>query len=119
MSNGGFHSDLTPFLQMVLELLMETAAQGRTITYEGLSALVEERTGKPYPHYRWGSMLGRLSHWERAHGRPLISAIVVNRDGTVGPGFWKMVEDEMGIPVLDRDGFQMETQQSVFRYWAT
>jgi len=99
------------------EILIGVARRGETITYEELEAEMKRVHGSCSPHWRLGSHLGRISHHERWQGRPLLSAVVVNRDGSVGPGFWKMVEDEMRVPVLGREQFYANTLSVVYAYW--
>jgi len=117
VSNGGFfYYGLTEFLLTVRAVLEDIAEIGQTITYEELVEQVTARRGSCSPHWQMGAHLGRISHWERANGRPLLSAIVVNRDGSIGPGFWKMVEEEMQIPVVNREAFLTNTQLQVWAY---
>ena len=88
---------------------------GRTITYDDLAVLMNNGM--------WGNWLakplGAISHYEARHGRPLLSAIVV-KNGTrdTGDGFWILVEDELHIPVEDRERWLRAEQAAVFAYWA-
>ena len=60
------------------ERILERAKQGRTITY---GELMTEFTKVPSGGYRGiGTAVGLISEFEKAHGRPYLSAIVVGKD---------------------------------------
>lgn len=66
-----------------------------------------------------GRILGEVSKHEHANGRPLLSAIVVAKDGgTPGSGFFKLAK-ELGLFDLgDKDTYWMTEVERIYQYWA-
>jgi hypothetical protein len=69
--------------------ILRVAMQRETITYRTLA----EQTGLPTEGHQLGQTLApfldRINIYERAHGRPLLSAVVVREaNGRPGPGFF-------------------------------
>lgn len=72
------------------ERLMELAAQGRTITYQGLAEALAPRP--PNRIHQVAMALEQLMHEDAAENRPFISALVLSkrRDGLPAPGFFEL-----------------------------
>ena len=92
---------LTPFERVVRDELIEIAksANPKLITYLELGVRVDpdgERERGPIPNTRhsmfgFNEVLGHISMYEVEHGRPMITALVVQREtGTPGEGFSKL-----------------------------
>jgi hypothetical protein len=63
---------------------------------------VKRRLVDTYAPFHMGGGLGRICEYEHAHGRPLLSAIVVTDTGsgsTPGSGFYPMAARLLGHPV--------------------
>lgn len=73
------------------------------------------------PRYRGiGQVLGRISTWEHAQGRPLLSALVVQAQTMrAGKGFAQLARD-LGEPVPPghETAFWRSQVESVVRHWA-
>jgi hypothetical protein len=74
-----------------------------TIRYSELAEEIQEATGvrtRMLMHYWIGQVLGTVSHECRRQGQPMLSALCVDVEGSVGPGFGGLLA-ELGIPVPD------------------
>jgi hypothetical protein len=96
-----------------------TAAKYRgTVTYQEIAKLI----GLPLEGNLMGSqiglLLGEISEDEVAHGRPMLSAIVVNTQGLPGPGFFALGKQLGKIKDGDDEKkfWQME-RSSVHQTW--
>jgi hypothetical protein len=80
-----------------------------TITYADLAAEIQSTTGictKTLTHYWIGAVLGEVSGECQRNGEPLLSALCVNAEGSVGPGYGVMLADVRGEEIpedLDQD----------------
>ena len=95
----------TPFARAAL---VRTAGKYRaTITYKELGTEVQELSGirtRMLLQHWIGDLLGLVSDECRSAGEPLLSSLCVTSDGTVGPGYAKViswVETEGGKDVDD------------------
>jgi hypothetical protein len=74
------------------------------------------------PRYRGiGQVLGRVSTWEHAQGRPLLSALVVQAQSMrAGKGFAQLARD-LGerIPSGHETAFWRSQVEAVAKYWAS
>lgn len=81
--------------------VLERAAMtyGAYLTYQQLAEAVQKEaginTGVPFRHWI-GTVLGVVARGRRAPDEPMLTALVVHADGTIGPGY--------AIPVEERDG---------------
>lgn len=92
------------------------------ITYKALGRLIDpegRNPGMTRPPFRtMFSALGHVSMYEVEHGRPLLSALVVNQDsGTAGPGFADLAR-HLGFEVQDDEAFWRRTLEEVVRFWS-
>jgi hypothetical protein len=74
-----------------------------TIRYSELAEEIQEATGirtRMLMHYWIGEVLGAVSHECRRRGEPMLSALCVDGEGSVGPGYGGLLA-EIGIPVHD------------------
>lgn len=81
--------------------VLERAATvyGSYLTYQQLAEAVQEEagieTGVPFRHWV-GTVLGAVARDPRSPDEPMLTALVVHADGTIGPGY--------AVPVEERDG---------------
>ena len=89
------------------EILLEVAGRYHAlVTYRELAGLVQLRTGirtNQLVHYWIGDVLGRVARVCADRGEPLLSALCVKEDGSVGAGYAKAVIDVRGELVGDPD----------------
>ena len=107
--------------QTAYEKLKEIARAGSTIGYGEIAGILGI---KPNPHI--GSIIGRIvgamSEDEHDQGKPMISAVVVNKNGELagkpGPGFCVLAEKlgklEFGATEEEKDGFWKNELSSVY-----
>lgn len=105
----------------IRNILVERAKIGATIQYGKLNDML----GQPYnlqsPSDRteMGNELGDISEFEYSQGRPLLSSIVVNMNGTPGIGFYEMTE-KVGLfdpSKQSKKKFLEGEQQKVYDFW--
>jgi hypothetical protein len=89
------------------EVLLETAARyHEVITHKELAAAVQERSGittSQPPHLWVSNVLYRVTRESAAREEPLLSALCVNADGSVGEGYADQVERLEGERPADPD----------------
>lgn len=72
---------------------------GAYVTYRELADAVQEEAGivTGMPFRNWiGKVLGAVARSPREPDEPMLTALVVRADGTIGDGY--------GVPVMERDG---------------
>lgn len=75
-----------------------------TITYQELAQQVQDETGnrtRMLVHYWIGDVLGRVARKCHEEGMPLLSALCVNAEGSVGEGYGVAVLQTYGEPLPD------------------
>jgi hypothetical protein len=92
-----------------------------TITYKDLSEEVQAesgiRTRRLLQHWI-GDVLGTVSRNSHAAGEPLLSALCVRADGTVGPGYGiAIVENFGGEPPADLDMHAAEERFKCYQHF--
>lgn len=122
-------TELNPAEERVRQILIGQAKKtdpqvprGALITYGDLCAAADP--GQDYwkrPRYRGiGSALGHVSTYEHEHGRPLLSALVVQKlTMRAGDGFADALGRGLGfdIPPGGERKFWLEQVERVVRYW--
>lgn len=102
-------------------LLVEQAKRSETIKYGELNNLMGDpyKLEMPSERSRMGDDLGDISEFEFSQGRPLLSSIVVNINGTPGVGFYEMAQKvELFVPsIQSKKKFLEQEQEKVFKYW--
>lgn len=81
-------------------------AYGTSITYKELAERVQATTGVHTTQrmdYWIGNVLGRVAKQCRERGEPLLSAFCLHADDTVGIGYAKAVEENLGVVPDDPD----------------
>ena len=89
------------------ERLLATARRYRgTTTYAELAGEIQADTGiasTTLLHNWIGKVLGRVASDCKGRGEPILSALCVRNDGTVGPGYPVAVEDVYGERPADAE----------------
>lgn len=111
LQRGGL-SNMT--VHSVREIILGFARQGRTCTYKMIADALNVTWEQA--HWRLPNLLGDVLTMEHSAGRPLLSAIVVNQNGTCGDGFFVMAR-RLGAPIIDEDAYLQQEQQRVFEHW--
>lgn len=92
-----------------------------TITYKELADEVQEATGirTRVLMMNWiGQVLGWASRQSHRQGQPMLSALCVHSDGTVGEGYGEAVaENYGGSPPADLDMHAAEERLHCYRYF--
>ncbi|MGO4957714.1 hypothetical protein ACTQ49_10685 [Luteococcus sp. Sow4_B9] len=114
-------SAVKAWAQAAHEVLMEAAARQTTVEYAALARQVQQRSGilTKQPTSKWiGPLLGMIARKCHAEGLPLLTALAVRRDGSVG-----LAHDEIlrfaKIPVVfeDREEHALEQRRLCYQKW--
>jgi hypothetical protein len=121
---------LTPFENALRRALVDRVHGGNTdspmnccLSYKDLGLQVDPDGTSHYPMTRppfrgLNEALGHVSMYEVEHGRPMLSAVVVNEDtGHPGSGFAKLAR-HVGLSVEDEDTFWRAELAVVVRFWS-
>jgi len=102
-------------------VLLEAAGRYRaTLTYKHLAAAVQESTGITTTQlmHQWiGDVLGRVTDECHSRGEPLLSALCVSAQGSVGQGYADAVEHARGARPSDPDDHAAQERLSCYRHW--
>ncbi len=102
-------------------MLLEAAGRYRaTLTYKKLAAAVQESSGITTKQLmaQWiGDVLGRVTDECQSRGEPLLSALCISAQGSVGQGYAEAVEHARGTRPDDPDGHAAEERLSCYRHW--
>lgn len=103
------------------EVLVAAARAGRTMTYSEAGEIVGLSMRNPHHRRVLGQHLGAISEFEVEHGRPMLSALVVQKGSgqkRTGTGFDQLGE-ELGLKrALDDEAtFEGRQLDQVFTYW--
>ena len=102
----------------VREILIRTAGAGTDLTYTDLCRQISAIRIEPHD-YALPHLLGEVLREEHEAGRPLLTVLVVYKDGDKmpGPGFFALAE-ELGYDCSDRLRFWIEHLNLVHAFWA-
>ncbi|HZJ39588.1 MAG TPA: hypothetical protein VFD20_01385 [Demequina sp.] len=102
-------------------VLLEAAGRYRaTVTYKQLAAAVHQSAGitTTQPMHQWiGDVLGRVTEQCQSRGEPLLSALCVTVQGSVGQGYADAVEQARGTRPADPDDHAANERLSCYRHW--
>jgi hypothetical protein len=101
-------------------LLVAARRYRATVTQRQLATAVQESTGitTTRPMQQWiGDVLGRVTEECQALGEPLLPALCVTAQGSVGEGYADAVERARGTRPPDPDGHAAEERLSCYRHW--
>ena len=95
-----------------------TAARYRgTVTYQEIAKLVGLPMTGNYMSKEVGSLLGAISEDEVVHGRPMLSAIGVSKQGAVGGGFYTLAKELGLFDGGEEQEFLKDQRQKVYDTW--
>ncbi len=102
-------------------VLIEAAGRYRaTLTYKQLAVAVQESAGitTKQPMHEWiGAVLGRVIDECHSRGEPLLSALCVSAQGSVGQGYAEAVEASRGTRPNDPDDHAAQERLSCYQHW--
>lgn len=102
-------------------VLLEAAGRYRaTVTYKQLAVAVQEAAGittKQLMHQWIGDVLGRVTDECQSRGEPLLSALCVSAQGSVGQGYAEAVEAARGTRPNDPDDHAAQERLSCYQHW--
>lgn len=103
------------------EVLVETAGAGSTIEYQAFARALQNRSGihTKQPTGKWvGPLLGIVARQCNQQQLPLLTALVVRRDGTVGPAYDEILRFAR-IPAVigDREEHAAQQREAAHRRW--
>lgn len=90
------------------------------VTYKELAAEVQRGTGirtKQLMHYWIGDVLGRVSATGFRRGEPLLSALCVDAEGSVGAGYAIAVRENYGTTPGDPDDHAAHERLNCYRHF--
>jgi hypothetical protein len=102
-------------------VLLEAAGRYRaTLTYKQFAAAVQESAGITTKQLmlEWiGDVLGRVTDECQLRGEPLLSALCVSAQGSVGQGYAEAVEHARGTRPSDPDEHAAHERLSCYQHW--
>ena len=102
-------------------VLLEAAGRYRAlVTYKQLTTAVQESTGitTTLPMHQWiGDVLARVTDECQLRGEPLLSALCVTLQGSVGQGYADAVEQARGTRPSDPDEHAAYERLRCYRHW--
>lgn len=106
--------------QKIYDKLVETARAGTVTSYSEIAPLADLDLSDPADRNRVGELLGEISILEHQKGRPMLSSVVVHKDGnTPGVGFFTLAHELGLFTGGDRDEFYARELQRTLDYWQT
>jgi hypothetical protein len=107
--------------QNLYEVLVASARAGKTMTYTEAGEIVGLTMRNPHHRRLLGQHLGLISAFEVENGRPMLSAIVVQKgEGRKRPGAgFDQLGEELGLKraVDDEAAFEARQLDEVLAYW--
>lgn len=100
--------------------LINAARQRGTVTYQELAEALGWPTSGSYMGWLTGGMGGAISYNEHRHGRPMLSAILVNVKGRPSEGFFEFARKLGRLHSADREDeerFWEAEKQAVYETW--
>ena len=120
-SEVGSAAARTAWAEAARPVLLKAAGSYRAlVTWKQLGAAVQEATGitTSLPVARWiGDVLARVSEECRSRDEPLLSALCVSVQGSVGQGYADAVERARGTRPDDPDDHAAHERLSCYRHW--
>lgn len=105
--------------EVLLVELRTVAREKRTAPYKQIADSIGIDTSNWRFANQLGPLLDQVNRDEYANGRPLLSAVVVGKStGYPGIGFFKCVQELLGITVTDNLKYWKEELQRVQEYWS-
>ncbi|MFH1703730.1 MAG: hypothetical protein ABIB41_09965 [Nitrospirota bacterium] len=104
--------------QGIYQEIKSVAQKQGIIHYSEIAPLANLDMSSPEDRREIGHILGEISRYENAHGRPMLSAVVVHRNNNKpGKGFFELAR-ELGVyDGIDNDDFFIRELNRVHEYW--
>jgi hypothetical protein len=98
--------------------MIDVARRKTTIAYGELARSIRAISFEPRAQ-EYFALLGQIAEEEHHAGRPLLSVVVVHKDGDQmpGPGFFELAQ-ALGRPAKDRLALWMSELNAVYGCWA-
>lgn len=112
-------SELSPEVNELREMLLEIARSEKVSSYQPIGKLFGLDMRNPSHRRRIGELLADVSRFEVAHGRPMLSSVVVQADTSMpGQGFYTLGL-ELDLVRLNEDemAFSVRQLNEVFAHW--
>jgi len=104
----------------IYERLIGIARKGTVTYYSDIAPMVGLDMDLPPDRNKIGELLDDINQREHADGRPLISAVVVQKDTLrPGQGFFKLSRGLGLFTGSDRDAFYVQELRKVHDYWGS
>ena len=103
----------------IRQRLILAARKQQTVPYSEIAPLANLDMANPDERNQLASLLGEISWYEHAKGRPLLSVLVVHKEGDMIPGevFFKLATELNHYNGKDEDKFFIEEMKQVFQCW--
>jgi len=105
--------------EQIREMLIQVARQNNTISYSEVGEAVELDMANPGERSKLANTLDQINREEHELGRPLLSAVVVQKEsGHPGTGFFELAR-ELGKQKPDEDNqiFFTNELKRIFDVW--
>jgi hypothetical protein len=103
---------------LIYSELIKVARHRGTVSYQSLAILVGLPTQGSYMGKRLGQLLGAVAENETDHGRPMLSALAVNVQGSVSEGFFTLARELNLLQEYDDpDVFLAEVRFQCYETW--
>jgi hypothetical protein len=105
---------------LIFAELVVAARHRGTVTYQELAELVGLPTHGTHMGVEIGGYIGAISEDEVSHGRPMLSAIVVNVEGKPGIGFYSLARQLGKLKSehpADEEAFFESEKKAVYQTW--
>jgi hypothetical protein len=117
----GWDTARTAWVEAARPVLLEAAGRYRAlVTYRDLAAAVQQRSGitTSAPPSKWvGDVLARVAQDCQSRGEPLLSALCVSVQGSVGHAYADVVEEVRGTRPSDPDEQAAQERLECYRHW--
>jgi len=114
---GSKYHGTTAYVHVLAELVRAAEYRGVT-TYQDIAVIMGLPTWGSHMGSETGRVLGDVSSDEVAAGRPMLSAVVVDVKGHVGPGFFTLAK-QLGrlADGDDEQAFLAAEREAVYAAW--
>lgn len=104
--------------QALYDRLKDVARSGQIAYYSDVAPLVNLDMSQPPDREEIGRLLGEISESEHRQDRPLLSAVIISREGNrPGDGFFTLARSLRLHPGGDDTAYWIAEVQRVWDYW--
>ena len=105
--------------EAIYQKIISTAETKATVTYQELASVKGLTMNNPADRARLANLLGEISRFEHAGGRPMLSVVVVSKtSGMPGQGFFQLARELRVHDAKDDLAFFVSELNKVYEYWA-